>query len=401
MFYDLKDNMKNIIDVSSKLSTMDLKDKRIFLRADLNIPIENNHIVSEHRIKAIFPTINLILQKGGKIILATHIGRPKQKEVHLSTKKISTVFEKYNYNIEFEPNLETAYQKSFIKNKKILLLENLRFFPEEQNQNKTFAKKLANLADYYVNDAFGLLHRDDTSITLVPELFKSENKTVGLLVEREFNMLNKILTKAENPFVLIIGGGKIKDKLPLIKNLMNQVTTVILCPAICFTFLKALKKPVGKSLVDDYLQEESKKVLKLAEEKNINIVFPVDYQIAENNLDGTLSYSQAEDFPSNGVGVSIGPKTEKLIQPLIRQAKTLFFNGAIGHTKNIATLQGMKNILKEMGNSNGFSIVAGGDSVAVAQKLCLDKKINYCSTGGGATLTYLSGKPLIGLIKTL
>jgi len=389
--------MSTIIRITSALHSANLRDKRVFLRADLNVPFKNGLLLDDHRLEALLPTIDLIQQKGGKIILVTHRGRPKKREANLSTQLLVPWFEKRGYSVDFEPHLDSAYKKSFQHTDRILLLDNIRFFLEEKTNSTTFAQTLARLGDYYVNDAFGLLHRTDNSITYVPKLFSRLNRTIGLLVEQELNMLNKLLEKTQHPFVLIVGGGKIGDKLPMLENFVQKADTILLCPAIVFTFLKAQNKPVGKSLVDERHLSTSKKILKKAVTQGCTIIFPLDYQVALEQFDGPLSYTDSAAIAHNAVGISIGPKTESIFAREIAQAKTIFFNGAIGDTGRKETLVGMKNILAAMAASKAFTVIGGGDSIAVARQFDLAQHMSYCSTGGGATLAYLSGRELPGL----
>jgi phosphoglycerate kinase len=348
-------------------------------------------------LQAILPTIDLIQQKGGKVILATHLGRPTGPTPGLSTKNLVPWFKQHGYAIDFEPHLEHAYDQSFFDQKTILLLENMRFFPQEKTGDLQFAQSLARLSDWYVNDAFALLHRNDSSITVLPTLFTPATRTIGLLIERELTMLNQILHQPKKPFVLICGGGKVADKIPLLNNLLPHISTLLLCPAIVFTFLKALKKNVGKSLVDDEALSLTLEMLRTAQEKNIKIMFPIDYQVAQQTFNGPLSLVAADEFPADGVGISIGPKTAQLFGDEIRHAQTIFYNGAMGDINRPETLAGLGELFKAMGQSNGFSIVGGGESVAAAKRLGAEHMINYISTGGGATLAYVSGQKLPGL----
>jgi len=314
-----------IVTLTSQLPTFDLNKKRVLLRADLNIPLKDGTITHDHRLKALTPTLDLIQKKGGKIILATHIGRPRNANPALSTKNLIPWFKSNNYSIKHEPDLTKAYTKSFDDFATILLLENMRFFPGEKNADPDFARALAQLGDYYVNDAFALAHRNDTSVTLVPQLFPSDKRTVGLLVEHELEELNTFITSKQQPFVVVIGGGKAADKLPLLYNLIDQVDTILLCPAIVFTFLKAQGIPVGKSLVDDSALSLCNALLKKAQQHNVKIVFPVDYQIAHNSIEGPLSYVSGDTISKNDIGISVGPKTIELFLPYIQEAQKNIF----------------------------------------------------------------------------
>jgi len=395
------DNFMQQISLTSLLHTSTLKNKRVFLRADLNIPIHDGVIKDDYRLQAIVPTIDLILQKGGKIILATHIGRPKNHEPALSTKHLIPWFKNHNYKhhykIEYEPDLDAAHAKSYNDFDTILLLENMRFYPGEKKSDPLFAQQLAQLGDYYVNDAFALVHRHDTSITLVPELFAPDQRTIGLLIEKELRALQRLLENPAKPFTLILGGGKVADKLPLLYALIDQIDTVLLCPATVFTFLKTQNKPVGLSLVDTTKLDSCKQFILEAHQKKINVMMPIDYQIADKSFDGPLSLVSADRFPADGVGISIGPDTAKLFAQEIQKAGTIFFNGLMGSINRPETLQGADALFKAMIASPGVTIVGGGDSVAAARLLQVNDQLDFLSTGGGATLAYLTGQELPGL----
>lgn len=386
----------SLVHLDSALHTADLEGLRVFVRADLNVPLQAGEIIAEHRLVGILPTLNLIKEHGGHIILATHMGRPMGTDPDLSTEILVPWFEDHGFTVSFEQNLDRAQRESKRLATDILLLENLRFFPGEHTQDLSFARQLARLADYYVNDAFGLLHRTDTSITTLPELFSAHRRTIGLLVEQELTMLNTLLEQPAHPFVLVLGGAKIKDKLPLIKTFLPVIETLLICPAISFTFMKAQGLAVGKSLVDNSLLEASLSVIREAEQHNVHVVFPCDYQIA-SSFDAPVSTLDSISIPDDAVGVSIGPKTEKLFAAEIKKAGTVFLNGIFGNENNPKSLHGFQSVVKAMAQSQALTVIGGGDSVAVAQDLGLADEINYCSTGGGSTLTYLSGLPLPGL----
>ena len=249
--------------IHSHLHTAELSDLRVFLRADLNVPLYEGHIQNDFRLKALRPTLDLLLKKKARVILATHIGRPQGFDKKLSTQVLVKWFENHNYPIAWVASLEQAHlQSEHLAPQTILLLENMRFYKGEQSQNQqeraAFAEQLKKLGDYYVNDAFALLHRDDTSITLLPQLYTKKHKTIGLLVERELDTLSDLFAKPKRPFMIIIGGGKVKDKLPFIEQLLDKVDIIMILPALVFTFLKAMGQEVGLSLVDTELLEQSR-----------------------------------------------------------------------------------------------------------------------------------------------
>jgi len=373
-------------------------NKRVLLRADLNLPIKDGIISNDYRLQALLPTIDYVQKNGGKIILITHIGRPKKPTESLSTKLLIPLFEQKGYKVTFSADVDDAYAQSLHDSNTIILLENLRFFPGENSGDKQFAQQLSRLGDFYVDDAFGTLHRHDTSITLVPRQFDPSKRSIGLLVEKELEMLNKLISAAPSGFVLILGGGKVTDKLPLLEYLIDHVQDILLCPAIVFTFLASQGVSVGKSLVDNEAIALCQKLLDKAKKNKVTIHFPVDYQVALNSLDGQLINVDARDIPANAIGVSIGPKTIEQYVKIINNARTLFFNAAMGFEYRRETLQGTFALLRAIGASQGFRVVGGGNSVADAQIIQVDKEVDFVSTGGGATLAYLSGQQLPGLV---
>lgn len=390
-----------IVQLQSALHSWQLTGKRILVRADLNVPLEYGKIVNDYRLQQILPTIDLIKQHGGKIILMTHLGRPKKPAEKYSTKHLLTWFAQRGYLMQFASDPYDAYQKSFTDNDKILLLENLRFFAGEQSHDESFAKVLAELGNYYIDDAFGALHRTDTSITLVPRFFPRDRRSIGLLVEHEFHMLNKLLTNPKRPYDFIIGGVKIDEKIPLIHTMLDQVDRVFLCPAIVFSFLAAEDISVGKSIVDKNAFTICKDILRKAKQQHKKIYFPDDYQVAHETVHGILSIVDADKIPNNTMGISIGPKTIASWQLTLTEAKTILFNGLPGIPKRPETLAGVHAILEAMVQSDAYTVIGGGDTVAVAQQFGFINKMSFCSTGGGAMIAYLNGKPLPGIMALI
>jgi phosphoglycerate kinase len=381
----------------SALPSWNCSNQSIFLRVDLNVPLKDGLILNDRRLQAIQPTLDYLVQHRARVLLASHLGRPNGREEALSTKHLMPWFEKHGYKSTFCATLNEAYTKQQTTAPgSILLLENLRFFKEERETSLPFAQQLARLADWYVDDAFGALHRHDTSITLLAEQFAPEKRTIGFLVEKELGILNEFLQRPRHPVCIVLGGNKIASKLPLIEQLLTIADDIILCPAIVFTFLKALGKPVGKSVVDDEALSTARSILHRAPHKNCNVHFPLDYQVAQGELSGPLSIVSAGQFPLDSVGISIGPESAKLFAEIISSAKTTFFNGAIGFVDRPETLHGMRAILSAMADGSGTSMVTGGDSLAALDKLGISG-ITHTITGGGSALAYLSGKALPGL----
>ncbi|MEX0671763.1 MAG: phosphoglycerate kinase [Candidatus Babeliales bacterium] len=380
----------------SHLPTWDLTNQRVFVRADLNVPLINDMILDAHRLYTVLPTLDLILQKGGTIILATHIGRPTIPTEKLSTKVLLPWFKTHGYQIEYAATPQEATQKSINTIATIILLENLRFLTGEKKKELSFAQQLAACADYYVNDAFASLHRDDASIAIMPTLYTADKRSIGLLIQHELSALAP-LKKPQQPFVLLIGGGKVVDKLPLLEGFLPTVSTILLCPAFIFSIMKAVGKPTGQSLIAPNSSDIIHRFLQSAKEQAVQIITPVDFQIARGSYDGPLSIVASDAIPHDGYGISVGPETIKLFAPHIKNAKTILYNCAMGFFDRPETLESTKKLLKMIALSEGYSVVAGGESVAAAHYFNVQQKIQYLTTGGGAVLTYLAGKKLPGL----
>lgn len=389
-----------------------LKDKRVFVRADLNVTLVNGAILCAYRLKQIIPTIDRLVAMQAKIILATHLGRPSSDHnanmANLSTKQLIPWFKERKYTIAFAPTLEDAlYKSQQMLPGTILLLENLRFYPGEKYSNDALeqahmlAEQLYKLADYYINDAFGLLHRKDTSITMLPKMFNKDAKSIGLLVEKELKVLTPVRDNPKKPYVLLIGGGKVADKLPMIEKFLHKATTILIGPALSFTFMRAFRYTTGKSLVVDDLILKAQEIMLKAQESSVKLLLPVDYLVAENNFDGALFFCEATNIPENAVGVSIGPKTISLFADALRTSQTVYVNGAMGLFSRPETLTGLNVLLQTIAQLTNTSIIGGGESVTAVHQLGIQDAIAYCSTGGGATLHYLAGDTLPGLTSLI
>lgn len=382
--------------IYSQLSSWNLAHKRVFLRADLNVPLSHGKISNDFRLHCILPTLNFLLKNNAQVILATHLGRPKNKEQELSTQVLLPWFKDKGYTIAFADN-PCVIPFLDIEPHTIILLENLRFFPGEKNNDPFFAKELAHTAHLYVNDAFGLAHEHDCSISDLPYEFSENRRTIGFLMGKELSALDSVKINPQSPFVAILGGGKIKEKIPLIRSLIPKASALFLYPALCFSFLKTLKRPIGKSLVDETVIDVSKQIMREAENHAVALTFPIDYQIAYNSINGPLDIKSAENFPDNAYGISIGPKTVDQCIATIKQAKTIFFNCAMGFEDRLETIQSTQDIITAMAQSSAKTIIAGGDSVARALQSPYHDKIYHLSSGGGAALAYISGTFLPGL----
>lgn len=373
----------------------------MFLRADLNVPIYNNKITNDFRLRAIIPTIDYIQKHNGKIILATHIGRPNLEKINeqLSTKHLLPWFEEHGYKIEHEKDLTTAKEKSKQKTDTVLLLENLRFFPGEQKQDSTLAKQLAKLADIYINDAWGVMHRNDTSVTLLAEEFKRDNKAFGLLIKKERKALEKLLNP-KRPFLIILGGNKVTSKLNTLEKLVsftqkNPPDTVLIGGAIATAFLSANGLEIGKSKLEEQNYKLAQHILAVASYTKINIILPRDV-IVSTDQESQVGIYNDEAIPPHGTIIDIGPKTIELFSCEIAKAKTIYAGGTMGIYEQAGASTGTQKILEAIAvNKNAYTFVGGGDAVAAVHKYELENDIDFLSTGGGATLEELTKHEVI------
>ncbi len=370
-----------------------LKNKRVILRADLNVPLSDGKVLSDYRLDAVKPTLDYLIKSEAQVIVLTHIGRPENHEKELSTKHLLPWFTGNNYDAQFAPTLEEAHKSTA----RITLLENLRFWPEERTPSEQFAHQLATLGEFYVNDAFGAMHRNDTSITLLAKQFNTHHRSIGFLVQRELTALEQLQKNPDRPYVAIVGGAKVHDKVAFIQKLLPKVDALLLAPAMVSTFELARGKRVGKSLVDEKSIEICREIINEAEQQNVPLIFPVDYQITQETLNGALSIVPADTVPSTAIISSIGPKTIKLYEQALLNAHTIFFSGIFGFIERKDTMEGAKKLIEIIAQSGAKSYIAGGDTVAATQALGLIDQIDYVSTGGGAALAYISGQDLPGL----
>ena len=377
-----------------KLDSWECRNLRVIVRADLNVSLASGQPAYKHRLFAIKPTLDYLLKKGAQVILLTHLGRPKGHEQALSTRQLIPWFKNQGYDIGFAPTLKDA--QTAISS--LVLCENLRFFPGELTQDMSFAQDLAKLGTFYVNDAFGICHRTDTSIAILPRLFSYENRSSGLLIEKEHRYLSKIKNNPQRPYMVIVGGKKIRTKIPLVHDLLPFADSIAVCPALVFTFLHAQKKPVGQSLIEVSSVEKARTILTSAGAAKTELIFPVDYQVTRNSIDGPLCVIAQNQFTQQTIGVSIGPETEKLLHEKIMEAGTVFFNGISGFVDRPGTLQGVQTIFEAMQDTKAYTVIAGGDTVAAAYQLGITSGIDHFSTGGGAALAYLAGHKLPGLL---
>ena len=382
------------------ISDLGLSNKRVFMRVDFNVPIENGRITDDNRITASLPSIKYVLDKGGCLILASHLGRPKGKpEPKYSLKPVATrLSELLGKPVQFAPDCigpEVQKMASALKPGDVLMLENLRFHAEEEKNDPVFAKQLASLCDVYVNDAFGTAHRAHASTVGIARYVSVAAS--GLLMQKELEALGHALTKAEKPYVAIVGGAKISDKIELIENFLNIANTILIGGAMAYTFLRAQGIETGKSLVEADKIDLARDLLARASAKHVSIELPIDHVVA-SGLDSTdAQVVPVQKTAVDRTGLDIGPETVKKYSDIIRQAKTIVWNGPMGVFEKPRFAEGTFAIARAVANSNAFSIVGGGDSAAAVAQSGVESKISHISTGGGAALEFLSGRKLPGV----
>ena len=380
---------------------IEVKGKRVFIRVDFNVPLnEKNEITDDTRIVQSLPTIRSVIERGGRSILASHLGRPKGKRNPKYS--LVPVAERLSKLLGRRVVLgsdcigeEVQKQIEGMKAGEVLLLENLRFHPEEEKNDESFSKALASLCDVYVNDAFGAAHRAHASTEGMTRYVKI--LAAGFLMMKEVESLQRALVNPEKPYVAILGGAKVSDKIGVIENLLDKVTTLLVGGGMAYTFLRAMGIGVGKSLVEEDQIGFSSTLLEKAKGK-VNLLLPQDHLAAERmDLQAKREIVKNGMIPSDWVCLDIGPETVKAFSEEIRSAKTIFWNGPMGVFEMEPFSQGTFAIAKAIANSSAFSIVGGGDSVAAVNQSGVAKKISHISTGGGASLEYLEGKKLPGL----
>ena len=382
------------------------KGKKVLVRVDFNVPLDENHNVTDStRIIAAIPTILKILTEGGAVILMTHIGRPKNKfNPDLSTKHIvSKVSELIGHEVKYAPDCIGPKVEKMAKELKpgeILLLENLRFYPEETKGDEEFAKKLAKLGDAYVMNAFGTIHRPHASTYTIAQFFPYD-KMFGYLVESEISHIDKALKKPKRPFTAIIGGSKVSTKISIIENLLPKVDNLIISGGIVFTIIKAMGGKIGDSLVEDDFLEVAKKIIDKAKKYHVNLVLPIDAIVADKfSNNANIQHFPIDQIPNGWMGLDIGIKSQNLFMNIIEKSETILWNGPIGvfEFENFST--GTLRVALAVARATdlgAYSLVGGGDSVAAINKFNLANRISYVSTGGGAMLEYLEGKTLPGI----
>ena len=376
---------------------LDIDGKRVFVRADFNVPIENGAITEMHRIESTLPTLRYILSKAKKLIVASHLGRPGgKKSPEWSLAPVRAALEKLlGSPVVLAPDCIGPEVEALVREagSKIVLLENLRFHKEEEKNDPEFAKRLAALADVYVNDAFGAAHRAHASTAGMAKFFTE--KGAGLLLKKELDYLGRLLGKPERPFAAILGGAKVSDKIGVINNLMPKIDSLLIGGGMAYTFLKAKGVSIGRSLVEEDRVELARDLIAKAKQSNIALLLPIDHVAAEGRDKDPITIG--ENIPPNLMGLDIGPKTIQLFSGAIKKAKMILWNGPVGLFEVEKFSAGTKAVARAAADSGAVTVVAGGDTVAAVEQAGVGERITHLSTGGGATLEFLEGKKLPGI----
>ena len=384
------------------IEDLELKDKKVFIRLDLNVPMKDGTITDDTRIQGALPTIRYALEKGAKIVLCSHLGRPKTEEDRktLSLEPVGNrLSELLNVDVQLIENPVSDAAKALLptlRPNQIVLLENIRFLEGEEANSEKLAAKIASYVDVYINDAFGASHRAHATIVALPHLMK--HKAVGYLIKKEIEMLDKILYEPQTPFVVLMGGSKVSDKIGVIENLMDKIDTFLVGGAMSYTFLQAMNVSVGNSKLEKGKINLAKDLLKRLEMREKKLLLPVDHVIVEKfDAEAHTKITDGSSIPEGWMGVDIGPKTAALFAEHIHAAGTVFWNGPMGifEVKNFA--KGSFQMAEALAKSPCISIVGGGDSASAVNASGYADQMTHISTGGGASLEYLQGDKLPGL----
>ncbi|PAF17879.1 phosphoglycerate kinase [Terribacillus saccharophilus] len=386
-------NKKSIRDI-------DVAGKKVFCRVDFNVPMENGTVTDDTRIKAALPTIKHLVEQGAKVILASHLGRPKgevKEDLRLDpvAQRLSDLLDKEVVKVDQVQGEEVNQAVESLADGDVLLIENVRFEAGEEKNDPELAKAFASIADVYVNDAFGAAHRAHASTEGVAKHLPA---VAGLLLERELEVLGKALSNPERPFTAIIGGAKVKDKIGVIDNLLDKVDNLIIGGGLAYTFIKARGYEIGKSLLEEDKIDLAKEFMQKAKDKGVNMVMPEDVVVADDfSEDANKREVSIEEIPADWEALDIGPKTRETYKQIVKDSKLIIWNGPMGVFELNAFAEGTKAVGEALAEGEGFSIIGGGDSAAAVEKFGLADKMDHISTGGGASLEFMEGKELPGV----
>ena len=389
------------------VDSISFKDRRAVVRVDFNVPLnEKFEVTDDTRIRAAIPTLKKILKDGGAIVLMSHLGRPKDGPAEkYSLKHIIPVLSKQlGADVKFAGDCigaEAFEGSSSLKNGEVLLLENLRFYKEEEKGDESFARQLSRHGNIYVNDAFGTAHRAHASTAVIARYFERDARCFGYVMANEVASINRVLNDAQRPFTAIVGGAKVSDKILIIEQLMGRADNIIIGGGMAFTFVKALGGKTGKSLCEDDRLEVAKELIGKAKVRGVNLCIPVDAVIADNFAnDANRRESDINSIPEGWMGLDIGPRSISLFTEIIKKSGTILWNGPMGVFEMSSFEEGTKQVayaISEATKDGAFSLIGGGDSVAAINKYRLAEKVSYVSTGGGALLEYIEQGTLPGV----
>ena len=382
------------------IKDIDVKGKKVLARVDFNVPLADGVITDDNRIQAALPTIKYLLENGAKLILCAHLGRPKGEfKPEFSLKPCAVrLSELLGQEVKLAEDVVGESAKALaaeVKEGEVVMLENVRYMPGETKNDKELAKQFASLADIYVNDAFGAAHRAHASNTGVAEFLPS---AMGFLLEKEIEFIGKALENPERPFIAILGGAKVKDKLGVIRNLLDKVDVLLIGGGMSYTFQVALGGKVGDSLLDEERVDFAKEMMELAEQKGVKLMLPVDNEAGQEFSNDTMRATfHSRDIPEGWEGMDIGPDTQEMFAAEVAKAKTVIWNGPMGVSEFSNFAQGTIAVAQAMADIDGMTIIGGGDSAAAVEKLGFADKMSHISTGGGASLEFMEGKELPGI----
>lgn len=387
-------NKKSVRDV-------ELSGKRVFVRVDFNVPVENGVITDDKRIRETLPTINFLIENGAKVILASHMGRPQGQvveELRLTAQaaRLSELLGKPVAKANEAVGEEVKAQVAALNAGDVLLLENVRFYPGEEKNDAELAKQFAELADLFVNDAFGAAHRAHASTEGIAHHLPAVS---GLLMERELDVLGKALNNPERPFTAIVGGSKVKDKIDVINKMIEIADNIIIGGGLSYTFFKAQGHEIGKSLVDNSKLDLALEFIEKAKSLGKNFLIPVDIVVADDfSKNANTQIVDIDGIPAEWEGIDIGPKTREIYADVIKNSKLVVWNGPMGVFEIEPFSHGTQAVARACAETSGYTVIGGGDSAAAAEKFQLADKMDFISTGGGASLEFMEGKALPGVV---
>lgn len=391
---EIQMNKKSVRDI-------ELTGKRVFVRVDFNVPLEDGKITDDKRIRATLPTINFLIEKGAKVILASHMGRPNGEVVESlrltpAAERLSELLGKTVVKADDSVGEAVKAQIAELNNGDVLLLENVRFHAGEEKNDPELAKQFAELADVFVNDAFGAAHRAHASTEGIAHLLPAVS---GLLMEKELEVLGKAISNPERPFTAIIGGSKVKDKIDVIDNLLNIADNVIIGGGLTYTFFKAQGHEIGQSLLDDSKLDVALGFIEKAKKLGKNFYLPVDIVVSDDfSAKANTQIVDIDGIPADWEGIDIGPKTREIYANVIKNSKLVVWNGPMGVFEIEPFSHGTRAVAEACAETAAYTVIGGGDSAAAAEKFKLADKMNHISTGGGASLEFMEGKVLPGVV---